>query len=412
MKRVIVLSTGNELLYGNIPDTNSAFISGRLFPLDLRVVLHVAAGDDTGELEHSIRFALENADIVIMTGGLGPTDDDNTLAALGRICGAGPVIDGTARERMEAFFGSMGMPFKQSDLKMAEVPAGSMVLTNTRGLAPGFILKINGKIIVAMPGVPAEMMEMMDRSVLPYLVKEYGLTARAGASFRIIAMKESDINETVRSMDLPFEKLDWGMTAREGITTVTFVENGSGPVDFTAVISDASRRFGARFLGPEYSHPAEEVLRIMGKTRMTLSCAESCTGGLISRAITDIPGASDVFTGSVVAYSNRIKVSQLGVSEESLTRYGAVSEQVAAEMASGARTVLVTDIGISTTGIAGPGGGSEAKPVGLVWFGLSDKNGVKTFSRHISGGRERVRNFASLIAIDHLRGYLKELTAL
>ncbi|MBN2160046.1 MAG: CinA family nicotinamide mononucleotide deamidase-related protein [Spirochaetes bacterium] len=409
MKTVTVLSTGSELLYGRTADTNSRFISGRIFPLLMRVRMHMAVGDDIEDLEGAMRHALEISDILIVTGGLGPTDDDNTIAALGKIFGFQVVVDGASRERMQAFFDAMGMIMSDRDLKIAEVPAGARVLPNTNGLAPGFIMRAGGRIIIAMPGVPREMREMMDLSVLPFLRDECGIPLRKSAVFRVVGMKESEINETIVTMGVPLETVDWGITAGEGIATVTIAGKKVDLADPDGIVSGARRAFGGRFLEHPYERPEDEVMHLLRSRRMTVSFAESCTGGMISKRLTDVPGSSDVFVGGVVAYSNRVKVSHLNVSEESLSMAGAVSEEVASEMAAGIRTALGSDIGVSTTGIAGPGGGTDEKPVGTVWFGLADLSGVRTFSRRISGDRERVRAFASLAAIEYLRAYLREL---
>jgi nicotinamide-nucleotide amidase len=408
VKKVTVLSTGNELLYGTTLDTNSSFISGALFTLDLHVGMHLVVGDDLDDLERALRHALDLSDIIIMTGGLGPTDDDNTIEALRRIFGFSLHIDGPSRERMASFLRNMGLPMSEADQKMAEVPDGVIVIPNNNGLAPGFIVRQNNKIVIALPGVPREMTDMMARSVIPFLQKECRIAARAGMSYRLIGMKESDINESIKSMPLPLEQMDWGMTAKDGVTTVTFVPRGGGELDAGSILAEARKRFGNRFLDPPFKLPEEEAVNLLRDKRLTVSFAESCTGGLISKRITDIPGASDVFTGAVVAYDNRVKVRSLGVSEERLSSHGAVSAEVASDMAEGVRKSMGSDIGISTTGIAGPGGGTEAKPVGTVWFALADSLGVKTFTMRISGDRERVRMFASLIAIEFLRNYLRE----
>jgi nicotinamide-nucleotide amidase len=408
MKNVAVLSTGNELLYGAGLDTNSSFISGALFPLELRVGMHLVVGDDVGDLERALNHAIDISDITIITGGLGPTDDDNTIEALRRIFGFSVRIDGPSHARMESFLKNMGMPMTEADRKMVEVPDRARVIPNDNGLAPGFIIQRNKKIIIAMPGVPREMTEMMARSVIPFLQKECKIAARESMSYRVVGMKESEINEAIKNMTIPLEQMEWGMTARDGITTVTFVAKTGGVPDIGGILDEARRHFGARFLDPAFKLPEEEVVHLLRERRLTVSFAESCTGGLLSKRITDIPGASDVFTGAVVAYDNTVKMRSLGVAEERLTKYGAVSAEVASDMAAGVRKSMRTDIGISTTGIAGPGGGTEGKPVGTVWFALADARGVKAFTMRISGGRERVRTFASLIAIEFLRNYARE----
>jgi nicotinamide-nucleotide amidase len=409
MKGVTVLCTGNELLYGSTQNTNSGFISERLFPLELRVRMHLVVGDDIDELERALRYALNSSDIIIVTGGLGPTDDDNTIAALKRICGFTVTVDERSKDKMAKYFMNMGMSISGADLKMVEVPSGARILSNTYGIAPGFIIQKEENIIIALPGVPGEMAEMMDASVIPFIKKEYNIRQRKNVSIRVIGMKESEINEIVKSMDIELTRLEWAITAKQGITTVTFAQKPPVSFDADGIVSEAERLFGDRLLDPSFECPEEEVIQLLREQGMTVAAAESCTGGLVSKRLTDIPGSSDVFTGSVIAYSNRVKVEELGVPEEKLARYGAVSEEVAAEMAYGVRTILGTDIGVSITGIAGPGGGTDLKPVGTVCFGLADANGAKSYTRTVSGNRERVRVFASLIAIENLRKYLKGL---
>ncbi|HQL81658.1 MAG TPA: CinA family nicotinamide mononucleotide deamidase-related protein [Spirochaetota bacterium] len=404
---VSVLSTGNELLYGTTIDTNSGRICAMLFPLDLRVVTIVAAGDDREGLVRAFRHCLDISDTVIITGGLGPTDDDNTIAALGRMFDFNIVNDGASLSRMERFFEKLGMPMSRGDLKMTEVPDTARVLENLSGLAPGFILREGGKTIISLPGVPREMSDMMQRAVIPYLTVECGIAARRSLAFRVIGMKESDVNAAIVSMKLEDRGLQWGITAEDGIDTVTIVENGSFP-DAYSIGEEMRGLFGIRLLGSAYGSPEEEILSLLKELKLTLSSAESCTGGLVAKRLTDIPGSSDVFVGGVTVYANGAKIRLLGVSPETLEAHGAVSPETAAEMAAGARSRLETDIGIAVTGIAGPGGGSAEKPVGTVWFGLAHSGGVQTAARTITGDRGRVRTISSLIALELIREYLLE----
>lgn len=407
MKTVSVLSTGNELLHGTTTDTNSGRICAMLFPLDLRVVTIVAAGDDREGIVRAVRHCLDISDMLIMTGGLGPTDDDKTIAALGLMFDFRIVNDDASRDRMERFFAKLGKPMSRGDLKMTEVPDTARVLENMTGLAPGFIVREGDKTVISLPGVPREMTEMMQRSVVPYLTGECGIAMRRNAAFRVIGMKESDINAAVVSMNPEGRGLEWGMTANDGITTVTMVENG-GILDARTLGDEMRGLFGGRLLDSAFESPEEEVLFLLKDLTMTLSCAESCTGGLMSKRLTDVPGSSDVFAGGVVAYANGVKVGLLGVSPATLETQGAVSRETAYEMAAGVRSRLGTDIGISITGIAGPGGGSGEKPVGTVWFGLAHPGGVDTSTMTITGDRGRVRRVSSLAALELVREYLRE----
>ncbi|MBN1496791.1 MAG: CinA family nicotinamide mononucleotide deamidase-related protein [Spirochaetes bacterium] len=409
MKTVAVLSTGNELLHGTVTDTNSAFISRRLFPLSVMVRAHYVAGDDTDGLTAMLGHAIETSDIVIMTGGLGPTDDDNTLAAVERLFGMPPCVDDESLTIMDSYLKQIGMPMTENERKMVEIPRGARVIRNLRGLAPGFIVRKEGKTLIAMPGVPGEMESMMEHSVLPFLRDECGIQERGHVTFRVTCMKESEVNEAVRKFDIIKQGFEWGITAEHGIINVIIAVQGEEKVDFDPVLREAGAVFGPRFLDPRFARPEEEVVALLRNMRLSVSFAESCTGGLVSKRITDIPGSSDVFFGSIIAYDNRVKQGWLGVDAGTLGRHGAVSQETAELMAAGIRRELETDIGISITGIAGPGGGSESKPVGTVWFGLADANGVRSFTRLLGGDRDRVRTLASLVAIEFLRDYLKSL---
>ncbi len=410
MMTVSILSTGNEILYGKAVDSNGSFISSRLFPMDITMKRILVVGDSIDDLEHSIRHLLVDSDILIMTGGLGPTDDDNTIEALRKIFDFDVVIDDDARRRMESFLEKIGMATTSRDLKMAEVPAGALVLANEKGLAPGFIISSEDKLVIAMPGVPREAEYMMDNRVVPYLNSRYHIGVKKSISLKIIGVKESDISEAVKASGIPLDGMEWGMTAKEGATALTFVDRGSG-FDLNVLPSIIGKLFPDQVLDQMWDRPEEEVIDLLRKKGLTIAIAESCTGGLVSKRITDIPGSSDVFNGAIVSYGNNVKMSQLGVSDKTLSACGAVSSETASEMAAGVRRALSASIGISTTGIAGPGGGSESKPVGTVWFGLADENGIKTFTRIIGGDRERVRAMAALVAIENLRYYLKHMGA-
>lgn len=408
MKTVAVLSTGNELLHGIVPDTNSAFISRRLFPLSVMVRAHYVAGDDADGLIAMLGHAVATSDIVIMTGGLGPTDDDTTLAAVERLFGMPPCVDEESLAIMDSYLKRIGMPMTEKEKKMVEVPQGARIIRNLGGLAPGFIIRKEGKTLIAMPGVPGEMEIMMEHSVLPFLRDECGIRERGHVTFRVTCMKESEVNDAVRKIAILHQGFEWGITADHGIINVTFAVRGDEPAEFDPILREAGAAFGPRFLDPRFARPEEEVVALLRNGKLSVSFAESCTGGLVSKRMTDIPGSSDVFLGSIVAYDNRVKQEWLGVDAGTLAITGAVSRETSEQMAAGVRRELETDIGISITGIAGPGGGSEAKPVGTVWFGLADKNGVQSFTRLLGGDRDRVRTLASLVAIEFLRDYLKK----
>ncbi len=406
MEDVIIITTGDELLYGTTVDTNSSFICSHLFGTNLRVKKHITVPDSIDEITAAITESLSVADIVITTGGLGPTDDDNTVEAICSIFSTKPSVDLKHREKMQDFFESMKMPVTGLDTKMVSYPEGALVLNNTRGLAPGFILEKNCKIVISLPGVPSEMEKMFSTEVTAYLEKTYGLDNSRRLVFKVTGIRESEINSRVRPVLSAF-KVRWGITPKSGICDLLIVPE-SDDFSFSGSISSAIKEvLGQNVIMDGMDSPEEELVHTLREMKLKLAAAESCTGGILAGRITDIPGSSDVFAGSVVAYSNDLKISLLGVNADVIAKYGAVSEETARLMAEGIRGITGADVTVSITGIAGPGGGSEQKPVGTVCFGFHICGREFSVTRLIPGSRERVRVFSSLYAINFLRKELK-----
>ena len=406
MRSVIIITTGDELLYGTTADTNSAFISSHLFGTSLRVKKHITVPDSIDEITAAVTQSLSDADIIITTGGLGPTDDDNTVEAICRIFSTKPSVDLKHREKMKDFFASMKMPITGLDKKMVSYPEGALVLNNTRGLAPGFIFEKNSKIVISMPGVPSEMEKMFSTEVTEYLENRYGLDNSRRLVYKVTGIRESEINSRVRPVLSAFN-VRWGITPKSGICDLLIVPE-SDDFSFSGSISSSIKEvLGQYIIMDGLDSPEEELIHKLREMKLKLSTAESCTGGLLAKRITDIPGSSDVFAGSVVAYSNDMKISLLGVDADVITKFGAVSEETAHLMAEGIRRITGADVTVSITGIAGPGGGTEQKPVGTVCFGFNVCGRQFTDTRQIPGSRERVRVFSSLYAINFLRKELK-----
>ncbi len=405
MKILSVISTGNELMYGKIADRNSSFISNALFSSNIEVKYHFTTGDNIDDLKKIIQFAMANSDAIIISGGLGPTDDDMTIEALRQIFNFSINIDNHAFDKMKKVLLSLGRSFNESDHKMAEVPSGSKIIKNRLGLAPGFILEYINKLIIALPGVPVEMISMFNEEVLPFLAAKFGKIIRNNVTAKIVGMKESEINEKVKTMGVVINDCIWGITAEGGISTLTFVQDGAR-FNGTGILNSLKQIFNENILRNGLLLPEEELLEVLIKNRLKLSVAESCTGGLISKRITDIPGSSLAYSGGLIAYSNEMKVKILGIQEELISRHGAVSEEVAGEMALCSKKIFKTETAVSVTGIAGPGGGSSEKPAGTVFFGFAIHDEIIVFKREIIGTRERIRNHSSLVAIDFLRKHL------
>lgn len=404
--RAAVLATGSELLHGQVRDDNGAFIASRLFRTDIELCEIRFTGDRGDDIRRALEELAARHGAVFVTGGLGPTEDDITCAAVCALMNLRTEVHEASRARMIEFFALRGMTPNDGDMKMVTVPEGARVFPNETGLACGFAVMRNGCAIIAMPGVPREMNRMFDAHVMPYLAEALGAKPRRHLVFRTVVLRESEVNLRVKSLGLPLDAMEWGICTAPGVNEVTFAESPGRPFpgdDITAAMKGA---FGGSLL--ERGSPGEEVVFLLGERGRTLAIAESCTGGMTAALVTAVPGASRVFLGGVTAYSNESKARLLGVSESTLERFGAVSEETAREMAEGACRSFGAHAGVSITGIAGPGGGSDGKPVGTVCFGLSTPGATMARREFIPGDRERVRAFSAVIALNMVRTYLLE----
>jgi len=302
----------------------------------------------------------------------------------------------------------MNIRENSNDSKMITIPDDSIVLKNQKGLAPGFIIEDNNKILIALPGVPAEAEKMFDEEVLPYLKSRYNYQTGNRLMMKITGIRESDVNSKINSLRLDKE-IKWGISAKSGICDLCFISSGSGFSDKGGLISVLNAEFKNYLIDKKFNSPEEELIYLLKQKNYNISTAESCTGGLIGKRFTDIPGSSEVYAGSITAYSNSIKTGLLNVQQSTLEKYGAVSEETAAEMVLGVRKLFNTDIGISVTGIAGPGGGTKDKPVGTVCFGFYINKELITRKEFFAGDRDRIRIFSSLYAINFLRRYLLQI---
>jgi nicotinamide-nucleotide amidase len=408
--RAEILTIGDELLRGEIVDSNKAFLSDRLFSLDIETRFHVSVRDDPVDMEDAFRRAAERSDIALVSGGLGPTRDDLTIEVLAKAFGLGLRVDQASLEEIKAFFARFGREMPPNNAKQASFPAGAEVLPNPIGTAPGCLLEESGTLFFCMPGVPRELQRMMEEQVLPRISERLagaeGRPVVRAALLRTFGIGESSLDEELADI------------AREdGVSLgfrTAFPDNYLRPVVRGDTASEAETKL-ARIcdairerLGPlVYGSDAETMEEVVGKLlrehQKTLAVAESCTGGLVGERITAVPGSSDYFLGGVVAYADRMKVALLGVPESLLLKHGAVSEPVALAMAEGARERFGADLAVSTTGIAGPGGGSAAKPVGLVWVGFADgeESAAQVFEFPLDRSRHRMAT--AQVALDWVR---------
>ncbi len=406
-----VLTIGDELLRGEIVDSNKSFLSDRLLTVDADIRWHSSVLDDPADMTDAFLRAAGRADVVLVSGGLGPTRDDLTIEVLAHTFGRKLTTDDETLEKLRAFFARFGREMAPNNAKQANFPEGSEILLNPEGTAPGCMLRTDGATFFCMPGVPRELYRMMDEQVLPRLeaLRGDGQVARA-TLLRTFGMGESNLDEALTDLDLG-----------EGVTLgfrTAFPDNYVRPLARGATAEEAQARLaracdaiqmrlGALVYGEGATETMETVLgRLLQERGKTIAVAESCTGGLLGERITAVPGASEWFRGGIIAYSNDVKIQQLGVPEALLDEHGAVSEPVAAAMAQGVRERLGADFGVSTTGISGPGGGSDEKPVGLVFVGVADADHVQARDMLFPFERPRNRAVTTQVALDWVRRML------
>lgn len=404
-----ILAVGTELLMGQIANTNAQYISSRLPDVGIGVYYHDVVGDNPERLKQCLALALSRSDIVIMTGGLGPTQDDLTKETVAESINRKLVLDQESLDKMKTFFTGHNRTMTHNNIKQAYLPEGSIIIRNKNGTAPGCIIEEGGKVIIMLPGPPSEMKPMFEDSVIPYFSakSEFKLVSRF---LRIFGIGESAMEDMLIDLIDAQTNPTIAPYAKDGEVTLRITaryENDNVNEDIITPVEDEIRcRLGDAVYSNDNMNLEEVAAKLLVESGMTLALAESCTGGLLAAKLTEIPGISAVFDRCIVTYSNRSKVESLGVKQETLDQYGAVSEQTAKEMAECIRKLSSTDLGISVTGIAGPDGGSLDRPVGTVYIALAHKNGVEAKKLELWGSRNRIRNVTSLHVFDMLRRYL------
>jgi nicotinamide-nucleotide amidase len=399
-----IIAVGSELVSGQALDTNSQWLSRKLGGVGIPVHYHTTLADDLDENVAAFRIAVERADLVLISGGLGPTQDDLTREALAKVAGVPLVEDRAALEEIAAMFARRNREMAERNRVQALFPRGSEPLPNRVGTAPGIWARVGRSIVACLPGVPSEMRLMYDEQVLPRL-KQLGWCQRVSLQRKInlFGKGESDIEAEALDLTARDRVPRVGITAHEA--TISFRVSGEGATEDEArqalepTLALIRARFGDLVVGEESEDVADALVAQLVRTRATIATAESCTGGLIAQAITAIPGVSPYYPGGVVSYANEAKRTLLGVEGELLEAHGAVSPEVAEAMAVGIRSRLGADLGLSVTGIAGPTGGTPTKPVGLVYLGLAMDEGVQ--SRRLDIGPEQPRDIIQTRAAKH-----------
>jgi nicotinamide-nucleotide amidase len=409
-----ILLTGNELLRGVIPDANGAHLAASLEQHGFSVRRTLVVGDGVPDIERGLRELIGEADLVVSSGGLGPTHDDRTVEALANVAGVALVLDEAVLERIDRWtdqvavrYGLDRAGFDAGNRKQAHVPVGATVL-GMAGTAPGLILPVDGSVVVVLPGVPSELRRLWaDAPGHPALEEVFArATPRARWLMRTYGIGESHVADIHRSAGGDPAGVETSICARSfEIEIDVRADPGHEPAG-GELAAQMRAELGEHVFATDERPLGEIVLDLLRLRKWTAATAESCTGGMVAAALTDVAGSSEAFAGGVVAYSNRLKHDLLDVSEKLLERHGAVSAETAAAMAAGARSRLGADAGISVTGIAGPGGGTEEKPVGLVYLHVSSPAGEDVRRMDIPGSRESVRGRAATAALQLLRAHL------
>ena len=404
--RAEILAVGSELLMPGRLETNGTYLTGRLLEIGIPVGARVTVADDHALLESAFRGALSRAPVVIATGGLGPTEDDLTREAAARALGRGLRRDPAVLEALKARFARYGRVMAPVNEKQADVIEGAVVLPNDRGTAPGQRVDLPEGALFLLPGPPSEMQPMFEGQVLPSLRRHAGGRVIATRVLKIAGMSESDVEQAVAPIYTTFQNPRTTILSSPGFVELHFIAEGEEPEarrlveTLSAQVSD---RLGSAVFSRDGSDLPAVVAELLRERGLTLSVAESCTGGLATARLTEVAGSSAFLERSFVTYSNRSKTEELGVSADLIERAGAVSEEVAREMARGARRVAGTDIGAAITGIAGPDGGTAEKPVGLVYVALEGAAGEVVRRTHLPGTRDRVRYQATQTLLDMIR---------
>ena len=410
--KVGILTIGNELTSGKTQDANSSFIARQINTHGWQISAMMSVGDDASVIKEGLEYIMSLSDAVVVTGGLGPTADDITTAAIAKAFGLGLNTDEAALAHIRDRFDRLRLKWTDNNAKQAVFPEGAEMIRNPIGTAWGFSLRRNGKIIVVMPGVPSEAKKMLSDEVIPIFKRAFHETVMhvESRTFKLFGLTEARIDELLADID--FNSLGVGVGFYPNLPEIQVVLTARCASEHEArekikqAEKDVTERLGHYIFAYDQETLEGVIAGLLTKSNLTLSVAESCTGGLIADRLTDISGSSSFFERGVVAYSNTCKTDLLGVPAEIIATYGAVSEQVAVLMAEGVRKLGKTDAGLSTTGIAGPTGGTDLKPVGTVFIAVAGEG--KTICRRYDfrGDRRRIKSVSAQAALLMLKRYL------
>jgi nicotinamide-nucleotide amidase len=416
IQRAVILSTGDEITSGKIVDTNANYLADKLHEIGVDLVAVITVGDVAERLEWAWRTAIDLADVVISTGGIGPTADDLTTETIARLAGRKLFRHQESVDHMRRLFASANRPMPENNLKQADFPEGAEIISNPLGTAPGFHLPVivgdRVSHLIVMPGVPREMKPMMENWVIPWIKQNRGTDkVFAVRIFQTFGISESGLDQAVAGLIDPQEARVAFRASFPQISLRITVEGAPEEAERKLeALCQRVREKISNFVFAEGDVSMEEVVaHLMSERKLKLAVAESCTGGLIGHRLTNVPGSSKFFVGDLVTYSNELKMGVLGVSADTLKQFGAVSEECVREMAAGARKRTGADVGIATSGVAGPDGGTPERPVGTVCVALDSDSARASRRYQLRGTRDWVKLLTSQIALDWLRRFALEL---
>jgi len=402
-----IIAVGSELLTPFRLDTNSLFLTAELNQLGIRVIHKAVVGDAPAEMRSSFSHALERAELVVASGGLGPTDDDRTRDTVAELLGRKQRLDEDILRHIQERFRRFGRAMPEINKRQAMIPEGATVLPNPRGTAPGLWLESEGHIVVLLPGVPIELRALFETEVRPRLAKLNHRERLYTRELRIFGLTESEVEQRVSPLYALHPETETTILATHGGIQLHPRTWSDDPAKAEKLLDEITSHMALALGENLYSMRGETleevVARVLTENLATIAVAESCTGGMVAERLTNVPGSSSYFLGGVVCYSNELKTSLVGVPKEMIEAKGAVSSEVALALADGIRKRSGAKIGVGTTGIAGPTGGTPEKPVGLVHIGLADEGGAVEKAFRFGGDRDRIRQFATQTALDMVR---------
>ncbi len=406
MRRAVIVAIGDELLSGETVDTNSSYLDGLLEARGYTVTRHFTAPDDTEAVAQTLTAAASQAELVLSTGGLGPTQDDLTMQSFARALGCELQLDTPTLEHIEGLFAKLGREMSPNNRRQAMLPALGRALQNDVGTAPGCTAELSGAQVYLMPGVPREVRWLMKHRVLPEL--EMGPT-RLRRTLKVVGLGESRIEHRISEVVQTHSQVRFGYRTLGLENHVKLLAEGDDAQAKLQAAEDGVRaRLGDLIYGADEDVLEAVIGELLSAQGQTLVCAESCTGGLVAKRITDVSGSSRYMLGGVVAYANAVKTEIVGVDPAAIEAKGAVSETVVRQMAEGVRARLKADWGLATSGVAGPGGGTEQKPVGTVWLAVAGPSGVQAQRVQLPGDRDQIRNLAGSAVLNMLRLALRD----